>query len=82
MIIVKKPKDVNGEQLAQELGIDDRKIVAIDDSLHIDLPEKDFQKINEIVKIHVPRPTKPLSIEEKFRAAGIDLNELKTALGL
>jgi hypothetical protein len=87
MIIFTKPKKLNGIQLRQELrneGInigDDRTVIIIDNELHLDIDAKDQEKANDIVSAHVGIDKEP-TIEDKLASVGLNLNDLKIALGL
>ena len=91
MIAFIKPENLNGEELRNELiaaGVlisFDHEAVSADDNsnlwLQIDL--KDKQKAETVVAAHngTTVPLEP-TIEEKLFSVGLNLNDLKTALGL
>lgn len=87
MIIFTKPEKLNGIQLRQELrnaGVeisDDRSVVIIGNELHLDIIEKDKDKALEVVANHIGID-KEITIEDKLASVGLNLNDLKTALGL
>lgn len=74
-------KEINGEQLAEELGIDNSQLWADEKYLYIeaDITQAKAQKIFDA---HVMKPMAEPTIQEKLAAAGIDLDDLRVALGL
>lgn len=85
-----KPKNLNGTELRQELqnaGInisDDRfSVSVIGETLILDIDAKDTKKASEIVAAHNGTiiPTE-LSVADKLASVGLNLDDLKTALGL
>lgn len=78
------PAKLNGEQLLKELenvGIVSNTPVITDGKLWLEIAESDKAKAKTVVDQHVGKDYVP-TIEEKLKAAGINLNELRTALGL
>jgi hypothetical protein len=72
-------KQIDTKQLSKELG--GVSISFIDDELRFvgDIDEKTAKKA---LADHVPAPADELSIDEKLANAGLNLQDLKTALGL
>ena len=87
MIIFTKPEKLNGIQLRQELrnaGVeisDERSVVIIGNELHLDIIEKDKDKALEVVSAHIGIDKEP-TIEDKLASVGLNLADLKSALGL
>lgn len=84
MLSFEIPQKLNGQQLLNELEaagvIADIPMIA-DGKLWLKVAESDKAKVKTIVDQHVGKDHVP-TIEDKLKAAGIDLNELKTLLGL
>lgn len=91
MIPFTKPANLNGKELREELNaagvnISDDKFAVVVDSegiLLLDINEKNKDKAKEVVAAHngtivAPEPT----IEEKLASVGLNLDDLKAALGL
>jgi hypothetical protein len=91
MISFKKPTNLNGGELRQELnsaGIaisDEMNAVVLDENqnLLLDIAEADKDKVTLIVAAHngtivAPEPT----IAQKLESVGLSLDDLKAALGL
>lgn len=91
MIIFTKPKNLNGEELRQELNaagvnISNEKFSVVVDgenNLLLDINPKDKSEAEKIVATHngtivPPEPT----IEDKLASVGLNLNDLKSVLGL
>lgn len=79
MIELDLTKEINGDQLCKEIGADDLyvangKIIILGDVA------KSFAQSK--LDAHVPQPTPQPTIEEKLASVGLDLNDLKAALGL
>lgn len=74
-------KEINGEQLAEELGIDNSQLWADEKFIYIntDITQAKAQKIFDA---HVIKPRPEPTIQDKLASAGIDLDELRVALGL
>ena len=84
MIFFEIPQKINGNQLIKELetvGVFTDTPVITDGKLWLEIDESDKAKAKIVVDQHVGQDYVP-TIEEKLQAAGIDLNELKTLLGL
>lgn len=81
MMIIKLTKEIAGNQLAEELGLDHSAVYA--DGVGNLIIESDLPKtaIETAIKNHTPK-TELLTIQEKLERAGIDLDELRIALGL
>ncbi len=91
MIKFTKPINLNGAELRQQLNFagvvisNDPLAVQIDgnNDLWLDIAKKDEAKAEPIVAAHngtmvAPEPT----VEEKLASVGLNLGDLKTALGL
>jgi hypothetical protein len=88
MIKFNKPTNLNGTELLAELNAVGIEIVnppSIDGNgdLWLDIADKDEAKAKPIIAAHngttvAPEPT----IEQKLASVGLDLGDLKTALGL
>lgn len=74
-------KEIDGAQLANELKIANEQM-RIEGNQIIILADIDKKNSEEILKNHVPIPPNPKTIQEKLIDAGIDLQELREALGL
>ena len=91
MIAFNKPNALNGEQLRTELrsagiAISD-EISAVSDSadgyIHLDIATKDQTKAAAIVAAHNGNTVAPeQTIENKLAIVGLNLDDLKTALGI
>lgn len=81
MKFIKITKEIHGDLLAEQLGIDSEDLYLVDDVLHfkIDL-EENF--IKETLKTHKTPTSKEPTIQEKLERAGINIDELRIALGL
>lgn len=76
---IKLDKEINGKQLAQELGIDNQDVYVIGETLVIKIDDE--KKGLEAYKKH-KAINQPPTIQDKLANAGIDLDELRVALGL
>ena len=76
---IKLDKEINGLQLANELNLDFRDIYVNDGILYINT--EDEEKALVAYKTH-KAINKPPTIQDKLANAGIDLDELRVALGL
>ncbi len=82
MITIVKPYPISGDILASQLSIDSTLIYDDGQGNIIINAELDKKLIDAAIKSHViPEPPKP-TIQEKLAAAGIDLDDLRIALGL
>ena len=85
MAIFDKPKNLNGAELIDELaasGINVSEIIDLANGT-IQFDTTDITKANEVVEKHngtviAPKPT----INEKLASVGLNLDDLKAALGL
>ena len=91
MIKFKKPENLNGKELLDELAmvgivlvpIEQSPIVDSNNDMWLDISEADKVKAEAVVTAHngttvAPEPT----IEDKLASVGLSLPDLKTALGL
>jgi len=82
-----KPDKLDGAQLLVELNAEGIKISEIpfvdgNGDLWLDISNKDKEKANAIVDSHIPKPKTKLTIEQKLASVGLNLDDLKIALGL
>ncbi len=90
MIKFDKPANLNGTQLRAELNAAGVEIsskngaVELDGNgdLYLDIKSADKTKAKAIVDQHIAQPTPEPTIEQKLASVGLDLGDLKTALGL
>lgn len=87
MIKFVKPRNLNGAQLLDELktvGIIVNGIPLIDgnDEFWLGIDAKDSDKAQEVLNTHIPKPRPELTVEEKLASVGLNLDNLKQALGL
>jgi len=88
MIKFNKPINLNGAELLEELNsagvvITNKAVVDGNDDLWLDILNKDKVKATAIVAAHngttvAPEPT----VEQKLASVGLNLEDLKAALGL
>jgi hypothetical protein len=91
MISFNTPTNLNGAELLDELavvGIVLDKVkqpphLTVDGKLHLDILETDKAKVEAVVAAHngTTIATEP-TIEDKLASVGLNLTDLKTALGL
>jgi len=98
MISFDKPEKLNGFQLNEELlaaGIKLKKAAnplpnqvwespSIDGNgvLWLDIEQGDADKATEVVAAHIAKDPEPKTLEEKLASVGLNLDDLKQALGL
>ena len=98
MISFKRPEKLNGFQLNEELiaaGIKLKKAAnpfpnqvyeapSIDGNgvLWLNIEQSDADKATEVVAAHIAKDPEPKTLEEKLASVGLNLLDLKTALGL
>lgn len=89
MISFDLPANFNGEQFCKELknaGINlnhkEDMYATSDGVLWLNIETKDTQKTQDVLNAHTPKPVIPLTIADKLASVGLDLNDLKAALGL
>lgn len=79
-----KPTNLNGAELLLELkeaGIKASRIVQCNDGIEIDVDDE--AKAKPIVAAHNGTTIAPeLTLEQKLQSVGLNLDELKSALGL
>lgn len=88
MIKFNKPQNLNGAELVDELNsagvkITEPPLVDGNGDFWLDISEKDKSKAESVVDVHngttiAPEPT----IETKLASVGLNLEDLKVALGL
>jgi hypothetical protein len=85
MAIFNKPQNLNGAELMQELatvGLSVEEIVDLADGT-IEFDVKDAAKAKAIVDKHNGTVVAPeLTVEQKLHSVGLNINDLKVALGL
>ena len=79
MIELNLTKEINGDQLCKEIGADDL-YVANGKIIILGKVNKDMAQSK--LDAHIPQPTPQPTIEEKLQSVGLNLNDLKVALGL
>lgn len=98
MISFSKPEKLNGFQLNEELiaaGVKLKKAAnplpkevyeapSIDGNgvLWLDIEEGDADKAKEVVAAHIGKDPEPKTLEQKLASVGLNLDDLKSALGL
>lgn len=98
MISFTKPEKLNGLQLNEELiaaGVKLKKAVnplpnqvwespSIDGNnvLWLDIEQGDADKATKVVVAHIGKDPEPKTLEEKLASVGLNLDDLKAALGL
>lgn len=89
MISFDKPLDFEGVQFCQELEVakvkinkDTSPLIDANGVLWLDIDSKDTQKAKEVLNAHVPKPRPEPTVAEKLASVGLNLDDLKTALGL
>jgi hypothetical protein len=90
MIKYTKPTNLNGAELIDELisagvkiEIKDDSLVVENESLWLDISDEDSSKAEEIVLAHNGNTIAPeLTVHDKLASVGLNLNDLKVALGL
>ena len=80
-------ENLNGLQLIKELadvGIytNTPPLIDANQDLWLDIDFKDTAKAQEVLDAHIAKPTPEPSIEHKLASVGLNLTDLKTALGL
>lgn len=82
MFSFKKTKDISCDLLAEQLLIDPLLIFDDGEGNIVIKTEIDASMVEKAMKAHkIPEPVQP-TIQEKLAAAGIDLDDLRVALGL
>jgi ribosome biogenesis SPOUT family RNA methylase Rps3 len=85
MAIFTKPENLNGAELIAELGkagLSVEEVIDLGDGT-IELNVSDTVKAKAIVDKHNGTIVAPeLTVEQKLHSVGLNLNDLKTALGL
>ena len=98
MISFNKPEKLNGFQLNEELidaGIKLKKAAnplpnqvyeapSIDGNgvLWLDIEQSDADKATEVLANHIAKDPEPKTLEQKLASVGLNLDDLKAALGL
>lgn len=89
MILFDRPLNFDGVQFCKELeavgiGInkDTSPFIDGDGNFWLDIDAKDTQKAQDILNAHVPKPRPELTVAEKLASVGLNLDDLKAALGL
>lgn len=98
MISFTKPEKLNGLQLNGELIAAGIKLNKSDGSLPnqiweapsidgngllwLNINDKDADKASKVIAAHVGKDPEPKTLEEKLAIVGLNLDDLKTALGI
>jgi hypothetical protein len=90
LLKLKKPAELNGAQLVNELRAEGIVIAdAINGSIGIEgnllliyVDEQHLEKVTQVVNAHIAQPTPEPTIEDKLSSVGLSLPDLKAALGL
>lgn len=89
MIKFNKPTNLDGAQLCEELeaaGVLINKntspLIDGDGDFWLDIDTKDTAKAQKVLDAHIPKPRPEPTIENKLATVGLNLNDLKAALGL
>ena len=91
MIKFTSPNQLNGKQLRDELNASNVKIsydngsITMDEvgDLWLDISDKDKTKAEKVIADHIAVfDTSEATIEQKLASVGLNLGDLKTALGL
>lgn len=89
MILFDKPQDFEGVQFCEELeaaGISINKetspLIDGDKNLWLDINSANTQKAQDVLNAHVPKPRPEPTVAEKLASVGLNIDDLKTALGL
>lgn len=90
MIKFDKPKNLNGEQLLDELAaigivldkFTQPPFIDGDGDFWLDIDTKDTAKAQEVLDAHKPKPRPEPTVAEKLASVGLSLPDLKAALGL
>ena len=77
------PAEINGRQLAQELGLDPLAVRLAENELLIDAPEKNKDKIAAVIASHVPAAFVDFkaTAKQKLIALGLNDDEITALLG-
>ena len=73
------PDNLNGEQLKDELGAEQ---VNVREQTLVVVGNLDRAFIENGIKNHIPKLPKPLTVADKLASVGLNLDDLKAALGL
>lgn len=87
MIKFNLPANLNGSQLKEELnnaGVVITESPLVDDFLWLIIDPEDEEKARVVVDNHVGIDTPPveMTVEQKLASVGLNLNDLKSALGI
>lgn len=91
MISFNKPNELNGKQLCDELeaaGVSVNRetspMIKGDEPflIWLDVAESDSTKVAEVVASHIGQPDPEPSVADKLASVGLNINDLKEALGL
>lgn len=89
MISFDKPTQFEGAQFCEELeaaGVEINKatspFIDADGIFWLDINAKDTQKAQDVLNAHVPKPRPEPTVAEKLASVGLNLDDLKAALGL
>ena len=89
MIKFDLPTNFNGEQFCEELknasiSIENKTdlYATSDGVLWLNIETKDTQKAQDVLNAHIPQPVAEPTVAEKLASVGLNLDDLKAALGL
>jgi hypothetical protein len=89
MISFDKPLNFEGVQFCEELeaaGVsinkDTSPMIDGNGDFWLDIDAKDAQKAQDVLSAHIPKPRPESTIVEKLATVGLNLDDLKSALGL
>jgi hypothetical protein len=89
MIRFDKPNNFEGVQFCEELeaaGVsinkDTSPLIDGNGDFWLDIDAKDTTKAQQVLDAHKPKPRPEPTVAEKLASVGLDLDDLKSALGL
>jgi hypothetical protein len=87
MIKFNKPVNINGTQLLSELNaagvtITDSPLIDGNGDFWLNILESDVLKAQPIVEAHNGVDSPEITVEQKLASVGLNIEDLKTALGL
>jgi hypothetical protein len=89
MIKFNKTTDFDGVQFCEELSsvgitinLQTSPMIDANGDLWLDIEAKDTKKAQDVLNAHVPKPRPEPTVAEKLASVGLNLDDLKAALGL